>query len=96
MKRNLSLFFIFLKAFTAKIRNNFDKMVEAEPLQKNEAIDKFIYLLRRDFSITEQNEIILEVGKQLHDLRDKDIIEMEATLKTFIEQTSLLKTKILV
>ena len=96
MKRNLSHFFIFLKAIVAKVRNKFDKIVEAEPLQKQEAIDKFIYLLRRDFPITEQNEIILEVGKQLHDLRDKDIVEMEATLKIFVEQTSILKCKVLV
>lgn len=51
-------------------------MLTPEPEIKNEYVDKVVYLLRRDFNTTEQNEIILSITKKLSDLRDQDMTEM--------------------
>ncbi len=47
-----------------------------EPEIKSEYVDKVVYLLRRDFTTTEQNEIVQSITKKLADLRDKDMIDM--------------------
>ena len=47
-----------------------------EPEMKDEYADKVVYLLRRDFNTTEQNEIIQSVTKKLSDLRELDMTEM--------------------
>lgn len=47
-----------------------------EPEIKNDYVDKVVYLLRRDFNTTEQNEIIQSVTKKLSDLRELDMTEM--------------------
>lgn len=46
------------------------------PEIQNEYADKVVYLLRRDFTTTEQNEIIQSVTKKLSDLRELDMTEM--------------------
>jgi hypothetical protein len=51
-------------------------MLTPEPEIKSEYVDKVVYLLRRDFNTTEQNEIILSVTKKLSDLRELDMTEM--------------------
>jgi hypothetical protein len=51
-------------------------MLTPEPEIKSEYADKVVYLLRRDFSTSEQNEIILSVTKKLADLRDQDMNEI--------------------
>lgn len=51
-------------------------MLTPEPEIKNEYVDKVVYLLRRDFNTTEQNEIIQSITKKLSDLRDQDMIDM--------------------
>ena len=47
-----------------------------EPEIKNEYVDKVVFLLRRDFTTTEQNEIVQSITKKLADLRDKDMTDM--------------------
>jgi hypothetical protein len=47
-----------------------------EPEMKEEYVAKVVYLLRRDFTTKEQNEIIQSVTKKLSDLRDQDMTEM--------------------
>jgi biotin-(acetyl-CoA carboxylase) ligase len=47
-----------------------------EPEMKEEYVAKVVYLLRRDFTTTEQNEIIQSITKKLSDLRELDMTEM--------------------
>lgn len=47
-----------------------------EPEIKSEYVAKVVYLLRRDFTTTEQNEIILSITKKLSELREKDMTDM--------------------
>lgn len=48
-----------------------------EPEIKNDYVDKVVFLLRRDFTTTEQNEIVQSITKKLSELRDKDMTNME-------------------
>jgi hypothetical protein len=47
-----------------------------EPEIKAEYVDKVVFLLRRDFTTTEQNEIVMSITKKLSELRDKDMSDM--------------------
>jgi hypothetical protein len=52
-----------------------------------------VYLLRRDFDTTEQNEIILSVGHKLSKLREQDMRDMEKKYATLQENTNTLKSR---
>ena len=47
-----------------------------EPEMKDDYVNKVVYLLRRDFNTTEQNEIVKSVTKKLSDLRDQDMVDL--------------------
>jgi hypothetical protein len=47
-----------------------------EPEIQAEYVDKVVYLLRRDFNTTEQNQIVKSIAVKLSELRDKDMTEM--------------------
>ena len=47
-----------------------------EPEMKSEYVDKVVFLLRRDFNTTEQNEIVQSITKKLPELRDQDMTNM--------------------
>ena len=47
-----------------------------EPEVKSEYVDKVVYLLRRDFTTSEQNEMIESITKKLLDHREFDMTEM--------------------
>jgi len=61
-----------LKAWRVKLLT----FLTPEPEIKNEYVDKVVYLLRRDFTTREQNEIIQSITKKLSDLRELDMTEM--------------------
>tara|TARA_R110000868_G_scaffold14426_4_gene67168 strand:+ start:1540 stop:1797 length:258 start_codon:yes stop_codon:yes gene_type:complete len=47
-----------------------------EPENQEEYVDKVVYLLRRDFSTKQQNEIILSITKKVAAAREIDMTEM--------------------
>jgi hypothetical protein len=63
---------------------------------KAEVVEKTIYLLRRDFKMEDQNDIILSLIRRLHDKREKDIIELENTIEMMKSQTNKLKEKVII
>ena len=69
-------------------------MLTPEPEIKDEYAEKVVYLLRRDFNTTEQNEILLSITKKISELRDLDIIEMELNYERLQRDTINLKTAI--
>jgi hypothetical protein len=91
MNRKLTLFF---KAIKRKLSNNFDTFVKHEPVQQKEAIDRTLRLLRRDFNLEEQNEIMFSLVDRLNKLREADIKAKEMELAYMIKQTDLLKEKL--
>jgi hypothetical protein len=51
-------------------------LLTPEPEIKDEYVNKVVYLLRRDFTTTEQNEMLESIIKKLSDLRELDMTEM--------------------
>lgn len=69
-------------------------MLTPEPEIKNEYVDKVVYLLRRDFNTTEQNEIILSITKKLSDFRELDMTEMALNYERLQKDTINLRSAI--
>jgi hypothetical protein len=77
-----------LKTWRAKLL----AFLTPEPEIKSEYVDKVVYLLRRDFSTTEQNEIIQSITKKLSDLRELDMTEMALQYERLQKDTLRLKS----
>ena len=86
--RKLGLFFQALKR---KINKQFDDFTRYEPVQKAEAVENTLYLLRRDFTITEQNEIVVTLVKRLHDKREAEIVKLHKEMELMREETQKLR-----
>ena len=76
MKSFIKKAFLITIALKNKATKKLDKLMEQEPQVKSEYVEKVVYLLRRDFPIEEQNEIMLEVTKKLNQLRLQDMDKM--------------------
>jgi hypothetical protein len=92
-KRTTNLLF---QALRRKVRTKFENFTKHEPMMKAEAVEKTIYLLRRDFKMEDQNDIMLSLIRRLHDKREKDIIELENTIEMMKSQTNKLKEKVII
>ena len=76
MKSFIKKAFLITIALKNKTAKKLDKLMEQEPQVKSDYVEKVVYLLRRDFPIEEQNEIMLEVTKKLNQLRLQDMDKM--------------------
>ena len=76
MKSFIKKAFLITIALKNKVTKKLDKLMEQEPQVKSDYVEKVVYLLRRDFPIEEQNEIMLEVTKKLNQLRLEDLDKM--------------------
>jgi len=85
---------LLFRAINRKLSRNFDTFVKHEPVQQKEAIDRTLYLLRRDFNLEEQNEIMFTLVDRLNKMREDDIKAKEMELAYMIKQTDLLKEKL--
>jgi hypothetical protein len=85
---------LFYQALRRKVRTKFEDFTRHEPMQKAEAVEKTLYLLRRDFDMADQNEIVLSLIQKLHDKREKDIVELHKQMETMREETQKLREKV--
>lgn len=79
-------FFVFLKI---KIENIFTYVPETE----TEYVDKVVKLLRRDFTTTKQNQILLSIALKLSQEREKDMREIEKEYAVLQENHNTLKSR---
>ncbi len=89
--RKLKLFFQVLKR---KALSKFDNFVSPEPVVKSVAISNTVYLLSRDFSLEEQNEIVIDVIKQLIEKRDLEVIELKKRIEHINTENDNFKQKV--
>lgn len=68
----------------------------SEPEIEEEYVDKVVRLLRRDFTATEQNTILLSVAQKLSELREQDMRKMEKEYKDLQESTNTLRIKLII
>lgn len=71
-------------------------MLSPEPEIQEDYVDKVVHLLRRDFTATEQNTILLSVAQKLSELREQDMRKMEKEYKDLQENTYTLRTKLII
>ena len=64
-----------------------------QPEIQEEYVDKVVRLLRRDFSTSQQNEIILSITKKLSEEREKDMRKMEENYQVIQRDANFLKSK---
>jgi hypothetical protein len=80
-----------MKKFIQSIQAKLSAFLSPVPEIQEEYVDKVVYLLRRDFDTTEQNEIILSIGQKLSELREQDMRDMEKKYAVLQENTNTLK-----
>jgi hypothetical protein len=82
-----------MKKFLQSIQSKLSTALTPIPEMKEDYVDKVVYLLRRDFTATEQNQILISVGHKLSKLREEDLRKMEKDYAILQENTNTLKTK---
>jgi hypothetical protein len=80
-----------MKKFIQSIQAKLSTVLSPVPEIQEDYVDKVVYLLRRDFNTTEQNEIILSIGHKLSKLREQDMRDMEKKYAVLQETTNTLK-----
>lgn len=63
------------------------------PEIQEDYVDKVVYLLRRDFDVKTQNEILLSIGKKLSELREQDMRKLEENYKVLQENHTVLNSR---
>jgi len=94
MKQFIKKAFLIFTALKNKVGKKFDKLMEQEPQIKTEYVAKVVYLLRRDFPIQEQNEIMLEVSKKINQLRLQDLDKMARDYEHTQKHTNAFRTSL--
>jgi hypothetical protein len=94
MKKFIKSAFLVFTALRNKVAKKFDKFIEQEPQVKGEYVDKVVYLLRRDFPIEEQNEIMVAVTKKLNQLRLEDMDKMARAYEHTQNHTNAFKSSL--
>ncbi len=75
-------------------RTQLSAFLSPEPEIQEEYVDKVVYLLRRDFNSSEQNEILVSIGTKLSALREQDMRQMEQEYAVLQENTNTLKGRL--
>jgi hypothetical protein len=82
-----------MKKFLQSLRTRLSAVLSPEPEIQAEYVDKVVFLLRRDFTTEEQNEILLSIGHKLSKLREEDMRRIEKEYAVLQESTNTLKHK---
>jgi hypothetical protein len=82
-----------MKKFLQSLRSKLSAIMSPEPEIQEDYVDKVVYLLRRDFTTKQQNQIIISIGHKLSKLRDQDMRKIEKDYAILQENTSTLKSK---
>jgi hypothetical protein len=93
LKRNFDLLFYSVKR---KLKNKFENFTKHEPMMKAEAVEKTLFLLRRDFDMADQNDIVITLVRRLHDRREADLIKLQEKMDMMKEQSEKLKEKVII
>ena len=85
---------LFFQALKRKVKTKFEDFTREEPVLKAEAIERTLRLLRRDFDMAEQNDIVVSLINRLHDKREADMIKLQGQMDNMREQSDKLKEKV--
>lgn len=83
-----------MKKIVLKLRARVLEFLTPEPEIKEEYVGKVVYLLRRDFTTSEQNEIVLSIIKKLSEKRAEDMVDMENKYAILQKDAAFLKSSV--
>jgi hypothetical protein len=92
-RKNLNLLFYSVKR---KLKNKFEDFTKQEPMMKAEAVESTLFLLRRDFDMADQNDIVITLIRRLHDRREADLIKLQEKMDIMKEQSEKLKERVVI
>jgi hypothetical protein len=82
-----------MKKFLQIIQSKLSAFLSPVPETEQEYVDKVVYLLRRDFDTTIQNQILLSIATNLSKLREEDMRKMEKEYAVLQENHNTLKSR---
>lgn len=82
-----------MKKFLQIIQSKLSTFLSPVPETEKEYVDKVVYLLRRDFDTTTQNQILLSIAADLSKLREEDMRKMEKEYAVLQENHNTLKSR---
>jgi len=82
-----------MKKFLQSLRSRISAVMSPEPEIQEDYVDKVVYLLRRDFTTEQQNQIILSIGQSLSRMREQDMRKIEKEYAILQENTNTLKSR---
>lgn len=82
-----------MRKFFQSMQTKLSAVLSPEPEIQEDYVDKVVYLLRRDFTSQQQNEILLSVGLKLSKLREEDMRTIEKEYAILQENTNTLKSR---
>ena len=85
---------LFYQAVKRKVTTKFEDFTKHEPMMKAEAVEKTLFLLRRDFDMADQNDIVITLVRRLHDRREADLIKLQEQMEMMKDQSEKLKEKV--
>jgi len=85
---------LFYQAVKRKLKAKFEDFTRHEPMMKAEAVEKTLYLLRRDFDMADQNDIVLTLIRKLHDRREADMVKLQEQMELMRKESEKLKEKV--
>ena len=85
-----------MKQFFHSLQVKLCELLTPVPEIEQEYVDKVVFLLRRDFTTTEQNQILLSIATKLSKLREKDMKAMEKEYATLQEDHNILKGRMVI
>lgn len=85
---------LIFSAIQRKAQRKIENFTKNEPIPKAQAVERTIYLLRRDFDMQTQNEIMFSIIRKLNEKREADLIAKEEELRKMREQKELFEAKL--
>lgn len=85
---------LIFSAIQRKAQRKIENFTKHEPVPKSEAIERTLYLLRRDFDMETQNQIVFELIKKMNEKREADLVAKEQELNKMREQKELFEARV--
>lgn len=82
-----------MNKFLELLKSKFYEIISPQPEIDQDYVDKVVYLLRKNFTTEQQNQILISIGHNLSKLREEDMKRIEREYAILEENTLSLKLR---
>lgn len=82
-----------MNKFLKLLKSKFYEIISPQPEIDQDYVDKVVYLLRKNFTTEQQNQILISIGHNLSKLREEDMKRIEREYAILEENTLSLKLR---